>query len=106
MDIVRTDEEQMERLKELYEEELRQEQFRKTLAVVPPMIFDRRERRLKMMLLNDNGIVRDVIQDERENRLRNPWSDMEKIIYLEKFLQFPKEFWKMSETNTSLRKAH
>ena len=96
MDIVRTDEEQMERLKELYEEEMRQQQFRKTLAVVPPMIFDRRERRLKMMLLNDNGIVRDVIQDERENRLRNPWSDVEKVIYLEKFLQFPKEFWKIA----------
>jgi hypothetical protein len=96
-DIVNSDAEMLQKIKELEEEEMRKEQFRKTLADIPSMIFDRRERRSKMMLSNTNGLVYDVIQDEKEQRLKNPWSDVEKLIFLEKFLQYPKEFWKIAK---------
>jgi hypothetical protein len=96
-----SEEDQERRLKAMMEEEMRQQQFRKTLAVVPPMIFDRKERRIKMMLANSNGLVRDVIRDEREERHKNMWSDAEKTIFLVKFLQFPKEFWKISKFLTN-----
>ena len=96
-DIVRSDEEMLQKIKELEEEEMRREQFRKTLADIPPMIFDRSERRSKTLLANRNGLVRNVMEDEKQNRLRNPWSDIEKLIFLEKFLQYPKEFWKIAK---------
>ena len=76
-DIVNSEAEVLQKIKELEEEEMRKEQFRKTLAEIPPMIFDRRDRRSKMMLANMNGLVHDVIQDERQQRLKNPWSDVE-----------------------------
>ena len=96
-DIVRSDEEMLQKIKELEEEEMRREQFRKTLADIPPMIFDRSERRSKTLLANRNGLVLNAMEDEKQNRLRNPWSDIEKLIFLEKFLQYPKEFWKIAK---------
>ena len=43
-----------------------------------------------------NRQVDDMMEDERMRNLTNPWSDMEKCIFFDRFLQHPKDFRKIA----------
>ena len=68
----------------------------KTLAEIPDMIFDPVKQRLCAMKSNSNSAILDVEEDERYREAENPWSDAEIVIFLAKFMEHPKEFWKIA----------
>ena len=59
-------------------------------AVIPPMLLDARQRQLKF--INNNGLIEDVMAEYKERQMVNMWTDMEKEIFKEKYLQHPKNF--------------
>ncbi|XP_071945276.1 uncharacterized protein [Antedon mediterranea] len=87
--IARSDAELAEIVDGLNEAEANDRHIR-SLAVVPPMLFDSHQRRIKY--INKNGIVEDPMKEHKEKQLFNTWSDEEKEMFKEKFLQHPKNF--------------
>ncbi|XP_065055228.1 uncharacterized protein LOC135683808 isoform X2 [Rhopilema esculentum] len=65
------------------------------LAVEPPKLLDRYERRIQYS--NKNGLIRDIEAFERERKFKNIWCEEEKLIFKERFTQFPKDFEKIAE---------
>ena len=47
--------------------------------------------------LNRNGFVEDAMQDERDRKNNNPWTDEEKSIFEQRYVKFPKRFHKIAE---------
>ena len=45
----------------------------------------------------DASRVLDARAEERERSTRSPWSDLEKCVFLDKFLQYPKNFGKIAQ---------
>ena len=70
--------------------------YSSTLAKVPKMIIGKRTREETALGGNNNSRIWNPAKLEHENLLRNPWSNSEKLIYLAKFLEYPKEFWKIA----------
>ena len=70
--------------------------YSSTLADVPKMIIGKRTREETGLAKNNNSRIWNPAQLEHDNLLRNPWSNTEKIIFLAKFLEYPKEFWKIA----------
>ena len=70
--------------------------YSSTLANVPKMIIGKRTREETALAANNNSRIWNPAQLEHVNLIRNPWSNTEKIIYLAKFLEYPKEFWKIA----------
>ena len=60
------------------------------------MIIGKRTREETALAANNNSRIWNPAQLEHANLIRNPWSNTEKIIYLAKFLEYPKEFWKIA----------
>ncbi len=59
--------------------------YLRTLAKVPPMILDKRERTL-VRFVDNNGLIEDAMLMERERKMTNPWTEQEKQIFLEKYV--------------------
>lgn len=62
----------------------------KSYAVVPPMMLDARQRKLRYT--NNNGRVEDPMAEDEERKFINVWTPQEKNIFKEKYLQHPKNF--------------
>lgn len=62
----------------------------RSLAVIPPMMLDARQRSLRYY--NNNGLVEDAMADWKERKLINIWTPQEKHIFRERYLQHPKNF--------------
>ncbi|XP_072366363.1 nuclear receptor corepressor 2 isoform X3 [Scyliorhinus torazame] len=60
------------------------------LSVVPPMLFDTDQQRIKY--INMNGLMEDPMKVYKERQLINHWRDEEKELFREKFIQHPKNF--------------
>lgn len=60
------------------------------LAVIPPMMLDARQRRLRF--LNNNGLLEDPMAAYKEQLHLNHWTEQEKQVFKEKYLQHPKNF--------------
>ncbi|XP_078080657.1 nuclear receptor corepressor 1 isoform X5 [Mustelus asterias] len=60
------------------------------LSVIPPMMYDTEQRRVKF--LNMNGVMDDPMRVYKERQFINVWSEHEKEIFKEKFVQHPKNF--------------
>nr|XP_039271319.1 mucin-17-like isoform X1 [Styela clava] len=75
-------------------EQEHQEQHMRQLAVVPPMLLDRDERRLKF--INNNGLVSDPLEDYKKRQELDHWDSQEKQIFKEKYVQHPKNFHMIS----------
>ena len=84
-------------MKELSREEsLRQRIAKGTINHVPPMLFAPTVIHLPLFDDTSNGLVVDPLGDEALRRHVNPWSDLEKCVFVDKFLQYPKNFAKIS----------
>lgn len=80
--IVRSDAELKEIMYELYEQEAGPVRSRKTHAVIPPMLTDEQDRRVRF--LNRNGLISDPMALHRDSRFVNAWSEEEKGIFRDK----------------------
>ncbi|XP_015919467.1 nuclear receptor corepressor 2 isoform X2 [Parasteatoda tepidariorum] len=86
---IRSESEWEEIIDGLQEQEMEEKKMR-SYAVIPPIILDSRQRRL--WYVNNNGLVEDLSQEYKEKQLLNIWTDQEKEIFREKYLQHPKNF--------------
>uniref|UniRef100_A0A8C5M6G5 Nuclear receptor corepressor 2 n=1 Tax=Leptobrachium leishanense TaxID=445787 RepID=A0A8C5M6G5_9ANUR len=73
----------------LSEQENLERQMRQ-LAVIPPMLFDAEQQRIKF--INMNGLMDDPMKVYKDRQVMNMWSDQEKETFREKFIQQPKNF--------------
>ncbi|XP_069817044.1 nuclear receptor corepressor 2 isoform X6 [Dendropsophus ebraccatus] len=73
----------------LSEQENLERQMRQ-LAVIPPMLFDAEQQRIKF--INMNGLMDDPMKVYKERQVMNMWSEQEKETFREKFIQQPKNF--------------
>ncbi|ELU09203.1 hypothetical protein CAPTEDRAFT_73417, partial [Capitella teleta] len=73
----------------LHEQEEEDKKMRR-YAVIPPMMLDARQRSLRF--LNNNGLMEDSKAEYQEAKLSNIWTEPEKAIFKEKYLQHPKSF--------------
>ncbi len=62
----------------------------RSYCVIPPMLLDARQR--KLCFHNNNGIVDEPHEDYKERQIFNIWTEQEKEIFKEKYLQHPKNF--------------
>lgn len=90
--------------KALVDQEIRKKRLKNALTtVVPDMIVTIQERKSRYFLRDGkgqgcmtNGIVSDWKKREKAEMHVNPWNDLEKCIYIDKFLQYPKNFARIS----------
>ncbi|KAK4287766.1 hypothetical protein Pmani_039171 [Petrolisthes manimaculis] len=59
-------------------------------AVIPPILLE--ERRRRQRYLNQNGLIDDPINEYKEYKNINIWTEQEREIFREKYLQHPKNF--------------
>uniref|UniRef100_A0A8C5CB31 Nuclear receptor corepressor 2 n=1 Tax=Gadus morhua TaxID=8049 RepID=A0A8C5CB31_GADMO len=71
------------------EQENTEKQMRQ-LAVIPPMLFDAEQQRIKF--INMNGLMGDPMKVYKDRQVMNMWSEQEKDTFREKFIQHPKNF--------------
>lgn len=62
----------------------------RSYAVIPPILLDSRQRRLKYV--NNNGKLEDFSREYKERQLLNFWTTAEHEVFKEKYLQHPKNF--------------
>ncbi|XP_053562089.1 nuclear receptor corepressor 1 isoform X2 [Bombina bombina] len=87
--IARSEHEISEIIDGLSEQENNEKQMRQ-LSVIPPMMFDAEQRRVKF--INMNGLLEDPLKVYKSRQFMNVWTDHEKEIFKEKFVQHPKNF--------------
>lgn len=87
--VARSDAEVAELLDGIIERE-DQDKKMKSYAVIPPMLEEMRSRKPKF--INRNGFVEDVIAEYKKFQILNTWTDEEKEIFKENYLQHPKDF--------------
>ena len=70
----------------------------KSYAVIPPMLEEMRSRKPKF--INTNGYVEDIVAEYKEYQILNTWTDEEKEIFKENYLQHPKDFGLIARMTT------
>ncbi|XP_039627956.1 nuclear receptor corepressor 2 isoform X1 [Polypterus senegalus] len=86
---LRSEHEVSEIIDGLTEQENSERQMRQ-LAVIPPMLFDAEQQRIKF--INMNGLMDDPMKVYKDRQVMNMWSEQEKETFREKFIQHPKNF--------------
>ncbi|KAL5477634.1 hypothetical protein EMCRGX_G024455 [Ephydatia muelleri] len=93
---VRSDAELKELMYELMEQEEAPARYRRTQAVIPPMVIDQREQ--AMRFTSNSGLIKDPMALYKEStRIASIWTEEEKRIFRDKFLQYPKNFAVIAE---------
>ncbi|XP_053376289.1 nuclear receptor corepressor 1-like isoform X2 [Mercenaria mercenaria] len=81
---------ELEQIMDGIHEQEEEDRKMRNLAVIPPMMFDARQRSLKFV--NKNGLITDCMEEYKERKYINVWTAQEKQIFKEKYLQHPKNF--------------
>ncbi|XP_061459047.1 nuclear receptor corepressor 2 isoform X2 [Rhineura floridana] len=89
MSAARSEHEVSEIIDGLSEQENLEKQMRQ-LAVIPPMLYDAEQQRIKF--INMNGLMDDPMKIYKDRQVMNMWSEQEKETFREKFMQHPKNF--------------
>ncbi|KAM7050958.1 nuclear receptor corepressor 2 isoform 17-T19 [Molossus nigricans] len=89
MSAARSEHEVSEIIDGLSEQESLEKQMRQ-LAVIPPMLYDADQQRIKF--INMNGLMDDPMKVYKDRQVMNMWSEQEKETFREKFMQHPKNF--------------
>ena len=76
----------IERLQERENEDKKMHSY----AVIPPVLLPYEERQRKFT--SNNGLILDPLKEFNDRKFQNMWTDPEKDIFKEKFLQHPKNF--------------
>lgn len=80
----------MEEIMDNLQEQALEDKKMRSYAVIPPILFDQRERKIKFD--NHNGFLEDMEPVYKSRQILNVWSNTEKEIFKEKYLQHPKNF--------------
>jgi len=88
-DAVHSDYDLEQKIKQLEQEERSRKRFVESLVCIPRM---KKRTRFDVMSFCNNGLDPDPMKTEELFKLSTLWTDMEKCIFVEKFLQFPKQF--------------
>lgn len=88
----------------LIDQEVRKKRLKNALTtVIPDMLITPAERKARYFErygygqgAMSNGLTLDWKERELDEKHVNPWTDVEKCIYMDKFLQFPKNFARIS----------
>ncbi|GIL77746.1 hypothetical protein Vretifemale_7240, partial [Volvox reticuliferus] len=67
----------------------------KQMCALPDMVLDPWERRWRAYD-NRNGLVQDPVRELEEERMIKSWAEEERTLFMDKFLQHPKDFRKIS----------
>ena len=81
-------------IERLQEQEMEDKKMH-SYAVIPPVLLPYEERRRKFT--NNNGLILDPLWEYNERKFQNTWTDPEKEIFKEKFLQHPKNFGQIAQ---------
>lgn len=73
----------------LQEQEMEDKKMR-SYAVIPPILLDAKQRKLKY--INNNGHIADMENEYKERKFINVWTNSENEIFKEKYLAHPKNF--------------
>ena len=76
----------IERLRERENEDKKMHSY----AVIPPVLLPYEERQRKST--SNNGLILDPLKEFNDRKFQNMWTDPEKNVFKEKFLQHPKNF--------------
>jgi len=90
--VVRSDAELDEIMYELSNKEQAPVRYRRTHAIIPPMVGSGAPR-----FYSSNGHIEDVMAVHRDLRFTNIWTDEEKAVFRDKFLLYPKNFEMISK---------
>ncbi|ESO97859.1 hypothetical protein LOTGIDRAFT_104300, partial [Lottia gigantea] len=85
----RTDAE-LEQIVDGLNEQEEEEKKMRSFSVIPPMMLDSHQR--KMKFINNNGLLEDPMFEYKESQALIKWTETEKQIFKEKYLQHPKNF--------------
>nr|XP_036232555.1 uncharacterized protein LOC106620013 isoform X3 [Bactrocera oleae] len=80
----------LEEIMDGLQEQAMEDKKMRSYAVIPPLMFDARQRRC--VYHNENGFIEDMVVVHKERQTLNVWTAGEKEIFKEKFLQHPKNF--------------
>ncbi|XP_054088600.1 uncharacterized protein LOC105215044 isoform X2 [Zeugodacus cucurbitae] len=80
----------LEEIMDGLQEQAMEDKKMRSYAVIPPLMFDARQRRC--VYHNENGFIKDMVAVHKERQTLNVWTAGEKEIFKEKFLQHPKNF--------------
>ncbi|EEC11848.1 hypothetical protein IscW_ISCW008711, partial [Ixodes scapularis] len=81
---------ELEEIMDGLQEQENEDRKMRSYAVVPPILLDVRQRRVRY--LNRNSLVEDLSSDYKERQMHNLWTDQEKELFREKYLQHAKNF--------------
>jgi nuclear receptor co-repressor 1 len=81
-------------IERLQEQEMEDKKMH-SYAVIPPLLLTEDERRRKFT--NNNGLILNPMHEYNERKFVNVWTDQEKEIFKEKFLQYPKNFGQIAQ---------
>ncbi|XP_064459282.1 nuclear receptor corepressor 1-like isoform X2 [Ornithodoros turicata] len=81
---------EMEEIMDGLQEQENEDRKMRSYAVVPPILLDSRQRHVRY--LNKNSVVEDLSVEYKDRQMQNVWSEQEKEIFREKYLQHPKNF--------------
>lgn len=80
----------MEEIMDNLQEQALEDKKMRSYAVIPPILLDVRERRIKYE--NHNGYIENMEDVYKSRQFLNVWTPSEKEIFKEKYLQHPKNF--------------
>lgn len=80
----------MEEIMDNLQEQALEDKKMRSYAVIPPILLDQRERKIKYD--NNNGYIEDMEVVYKSRQFLNVWTPSEKEIFKEKYLQHPKNF--------------
>nr|XP_023022666.1 uncharacterized protein LOC111510921 [Leptinotarsa decemlineata] len=80
----------MEEIMDNLQEQALEDKKMRSYAVIPPILFDKKAKRIKYD--DNNGFVEDMDVVYKSRRFLNVWTASEKEIFKEKYLQHPKNF--------------
>lgn len=80
----------MEEIMDNLQEQAMEDKKMRSYAVIPPILFDQREQKIKYD--NNNGFIEDMEAVYKSRQFLNVWTTSEKDLFKEKYLQHPKNF--------------
>lgn len=81
---------EMEEIMDGLQEQENEDKKMRAYAVIPPILLDEKKRRFRYV--NRNGLIDEAINEYKDHKNINIWTEQEKEIFREKYLQHPKNF--------------
>ncbi|XP_076255294.1 nuclear receptor corepressor smrter isoform X3 [Rhynchophorus ferrugineus] len=85
----------MEEIMDNLQEQALEDKKMRSYAVIPPILMDPKERRIKYT--NNNNFIEDMEPVYKSRQYLNIWTASEKETFKEKYLQHPKNFYQISQ---------